>query len=300
VSRRAETLVWERSRAKGSNLLVLLHLADCAQSDGRDAWPGVPAIAAAARLSQRGARYILHRLERDGEIVVELNSDGRAVEIGSRRVQPAWFIHLRCVCDFDAYQAQPQQEKFATTGFPDGRRRQRQSLPDDRKTLHDNGNGLSAKPEKSRIAYKEDPSEILERDPRTEIAREGHRRHAFCPPRGDGFCVPAFLHQEFDAMLGIHGPEFDLLAWYVETDKRRRQEQPTVGDPLAWWRDGLRAEMQRRGWLIPRGVLRDRRADATVASGSTCPHPTRCATISACIERTIREGRAARAAGAVS
>lgn len=123
MSKRAETLVWERARAKGSNLLVLVRLGDCADDDGRDAWPGLKRLAAWCRLTERALRYILHKLERDGEIVIDLNTDGRHVLIGRRRFHPEWFIHLRCVFDWEAYQLEPESENFSSSHFPKGRKR---------------------------------------------------------------------------------------------------------------------------------------------------------------------------------
>lgn len=50
------------------DLLVLLVLADHAQDDGSNAFPGVQTIAHHARLTRRGAQLALRRLEDDGHI----------------------------------------------------------------------------------------------------------------------------------------------------------------------------------------------------------------------------------------
>lgn len=113
MSLRAMTLVWERSRAKGSNLLVLLAIADCAHDDGRDAWPTTGTLALKGRLTDRAVRLVLHKLEFEGEITIEVNSTGRVIELrAGRRIEPQWFLHIRCVCDWAVYAAE-KPEKFS-------------------------------------------------------------------------------------------------------------------------------------------------------------------------------------------
>lgn len=102
MSRRAETLVWERSRAAGNELLVLLAIADYARQDGRDAYPSPQLLAARSRLTDRGVRKILHRLEAAGEIVVELNAEFRRPDESG--TPPRWFLHVRCVCAWEIYE----------------------------------------------------------------------------------------------------------------------------------------------------------------------------------------------------
>jgi hypothetical protein len=104
VSLKATTLVWERSRAKGSNLMMLLAISDYSKDDGRFAWPSPATLAFKTRLTQRGAELILKKLVKDGEVLPELEKDGR------------FYLHLRCVCDWPAYQAEgeiPEREKFS-------------------------------------------------------------------------------------------------------------------------------------------------------------------------------------------
>lgn len=250
MSRRAETLVWERARAKGSNLLVLLVLADCAQHDGRDAWPGVKYMADAARLTVRGVRFVLAKLVADGEIVIEDNVTARPTTAGSRQIIPQWFIHVRCVCDWDGYQAegkdfpQPEGKVFPPPG----------------KDCPDGGKPATA-------LYKE---KILEPDPRTENARA---RLAFAGTRID---VPKFLHDEFTKQLGANGAAlFDLLAWYPRLDTQ--DDGPIVGDLLAFIRHAFAEETKR--------VFGSRRVGAPRLAYADwiCPHdPPRCTHPSRC------------------
>ncbi len=63
--------VIEKSDQKGSNLLVLLMIANHAHTDGTGACPAIPTLAAETRLTERGVRYILPKLELSAELVIE-------------------------------------------------------------------------------------------------------------------------------------------------------------------------------------------------------------------------------------
>jgi hypothetical protein len=60
-----QALAWaiEKSVHKGSNLLVLLMIANHCDSAGNNAFPSIPTLAAESRLSERGVRYVLEKLE---------------------------------------------------------------------------------------------------------------------------------------------------------------------------------------------------------------------------------------------
>jgi Helix-turn-helix domain len=74
VSVQSTSWVIKKSGQKGSNLLVLLMIADHADTAGRNAYPSVSTLAAESRLSERGVRYILAKLERSSELVIERNA----------------------------------------------------------------------------------------------------------------------------------------------------------------------------------------------------------------------------------
>lgn len=164
MSKRAEAIVWERSRAKGSNLLTLIKIAEYADDDGRDAWPSVQTLAKWCRLTERGLRVILHRLEQDGEIDIDANTEGRAVQVGKRTFRPEWFLHVRCVCEPEQF-AGSTASRRASAPFKEGR--------PNRKTLPVSGAPASALtgkvfPETGKIAYpKPEKSGFLSFDPRT-------------------------------------------------------------------------------------------------------------------------------------
>jgi DNA-binding MarR family transcriptional regulator len=256
----------------------LLCIADYAQHDGRDACMGIAALATATKLTPRAVRYVLHKLERDGEILIEWNSDRRSIRTSTgREFCPEWFVHVRCLCEQDAYLSDEESEKFSSTAFRIGRPRIRKRLPipttpKPEKFARQSEN-FSRKSEKSRIAYK-DPLEIQEQDPSTT---RRHRRHVFCPPdQQDGFCVPEFLHNELTTMLGARAGEFDLLGWYVATDAKRRTVRPTVSSGLEWWRQQLRDEFVERGWVERRRQAGSDRRDVGGYVPFECPHTPSC------------------------
>jgi len=62
------TRVWKHSAAKGGNLLVLLAIADNADTETGEAFPGVAYLAAKTRLSVRGVKYATKNLIEMGEL----------------------------------------------------------------------------------------------------------------------------------------------------------------------------------------------------------------------------------------
>jgi hypothetical protein len=69
MSIKVATQVWNGSRHKSGDLLVLLALADHADDQGK-AWPGIPLLARKARLSERHTRRCLNRLVSSCEVEV--------------------------------------------------------------------------------------------------------------------------------------------------------------------------------------------------------------------------------------
>jgi len=67
---KAMNAVWEHANAKGSNLLVLLALADYAHDDGTLAYPSIKTLCDKTRLSERAVQYCLRKLVEEGEIVL--------------------------------------------------------------------------------------------------------------------------------------------------------------------------------------------------------------------------------------
>lgn len=167
MSKAAEAAVWKRSRAKGSNRLVLVRIADCcSEDDGTFAFPSVQFLARETLLTERAVQYILHRLERDGEIAIDRNVEGQFVEIRGRRFQPPWFIHVRCACDWETYQRHEQSEKFASSAFTRGRRRSKpenenfahSAAADKRKDFGANRTPVRTKPKNHVEHIRKDPS----------------------------------------------------------------------------------------------------------------------------------------------
>lgn len=69
MSIRVMTNVWQHSKCKGADLLLLLAIADNANDDGY-AWPGIESLATKTRMSQRSIQYNTKRLAAAGELVI--------------------------------------------------------------------------------------------------------------------------------------------------------------------------------------------------------------------------------------
>lgn len=66
--------VWNHSRSRHGARLVLLAIADCASSDGGNAWPSNAEIARKSGLTERGVRLALSELVKLGELVIMPNA----------------------------------------------------------------------------------------------------------------------------------------------------------------------------------------------------------------------------------
>ncbi|MEO6767609.1 MAG: helix-turn-helix domain-containing protein [Umezawaea sp.] len=71
MSIRVVTWVWDHSPVAGTELLMLLAIADQANDQGRDSWPSIDNLAGRTRLNQRTVQRVLKRLEDEGHLVIE-------------------------------------------------------------------------------------------------------------------------------------------------------------------------------------------------------------------------------------
>lgn len=72
--------VFEHSQHSGTELLMLLAIADFADDDGR-AYPSVPTLAKKTRMQPRNANYVLAELQRSGELSVLRNAGPRGANL---------------------------------------------------------------------------------------------------------------------------------------------------------------------------------------------------------------------------
>lgn len=72
MSVRTMSRVWEHSQHAGSDLLMLLAIADFSDDDGR-AFPAVATLATKCRMKMRNCQYILRSLELSGELSILAN-----------------------------------------------------------------------------------------------------------------------------------------------------------------------------------------------------------------------------------
>lgn len=71
------TWVWDYSKAKGIDRLVLLAIADCANDIGAQAWPSLLTLARKANVSKRTIQRSIEALVLSGELVVDRPGGGR-------------------------------------------------------------------------------------------------------------------------------------------------------------------------------------------------------------------------------
>jgi hypothetical protein len=76
MSVRTMSRVWSDSQHAGSELLMLLAIADFADDDG-NAYPSVAALARKCRMQPRNANYVLVALQKSGELEVRVNEGPR-------------------------------------------------------------------------------------------------------------------------------------------------------------------------------------------------------------------------------
>lgn len=80
MSVRTMAAVWERSQHSGTNLLMLLAIADFADDDGR-AYPAVPTLARKCRMKERNAQYILSELVESDELTIQRGKGPRGSNV---------------------------------------------------------------------------------------------------------------------------------------------------------------------------------------------------------------------------
>ncbi|WNV83089.1 helix-turn-helix domain-containing protein [Umezawaea sp. Da 62-37] len=71
MSIKTMTWVWDHSPAAGTELLMLLTIADQANDQGKEAWPSIDNLARRTRLNRRTVQRVLHRLTIDGHLLIE-------------------------------------------------------------------------------------------------------------------------------------------------------------------------------------------------------------------------------------
>lgn len=215
MSREAEALVWKRSRAKGSNLLVLVKIADWATDEGLDAFGSPKALAKWTRMTERALRYILHRLEAAGEITIELNVERRTITIEKRTFAPEWFIHVRCVAEWETYQGESKSAKFSASRFKSGRpkgTKQSAKFSAKPEKISEEPEKFSEKSEKSRTAYKERSGTDPLIDPVSEVQAGAAPR----PTPPDAGACPSSPSDNIGVITRLTHDAIELLGPYSD------------------------------------------------------------------------------------
>ncbi|WP_141983511.1 helix-turn-helix domain-containing protein [Saccharothrix saharensis] len=77
MSIRIMTWVWEHAEAAGTDLLLMLAIADSADDQGRNAWPSITDLSRKTRLDERTVQRRLKRLHDQGRIAIEIGGGRR-------------------------------------------------------------------------------------------------------------------------------------------------------------------------------------------------------------------------------
>ncbi|MCS6601675.1 helix-turn-helix domain-containing protein [Burkholderia pseudomallei] len=89
MSINAMRIVWEKFPRGGSEMLVMLALADWCDDDGRSLYPSMNSIARKSRLSRSQTQRIVHRFVAEGFLEVVENSTG-----GDHKKTPHYWLRL--------------------------------------------------------------------------------------------------------------------------------------------------------------------------------------------------------------
>lgn len=81
--------VFERSRSKKNARLLLLAIADCANDEGRQAYPSMPKLQQKTGLSERSVTNLVAELEKLGELKVSRNAGPRGCNLYTVVMTPA-------------------------------------------------------------------------------------------------------------------------------------------------------------------------------------------------------------------
>lgn len=308
MSIKAITLVHERTRAKGSNLLALIAIADYAKDDGRGAFPSAATIAWKSRLSDRAAELIIRKLVQDGEVQPEWDETNHRL-----------YLHIRCIFEWVPYQAEgPVPQRDERTGARRVRENFARSLVaaalsrrDTKLSSHDTLREDSCPlPEKSPVENtgSDGPAETSAAQPSRSV-NDPIRDPVSTPPAAAGL-VDRFNRFWFAYPKKV-GKDAAWRAW-----KRRRPDGPLTAEivaalerqreylaredgqytpnPATWlnegrWQDEPPAVRPRATRPFTATELADARQVLRARGG--CPHDPTCENAQACVGSIIRQWR---------
>ena len=155
--------VWERSKQKGSALLLLLAIADFAHDDGGGAYPSIETLARKVRMSRRNTKLLLQKLEAAGEIEVQRGAGPQRCNVYRVQTLPPATSPL---CNPEGSEG----EKHSHEGEKISAARGKTSAPQGEKSGQGGVLGLSPNP---LIEPLSKPSREPSEEPRAARARDG-------------------------------------------------------------------------------------------------------------------------------
>jgi hypothetical protein len=246
------TWVWDHAEVAGTELLLLLAIADHADDHGGNAWPSIATLAAKTRLDPRTVRRVITRLEAAGHLVVTRRAGrsqtNRYALVMTAPTEPA---------DNRAEPATPTEEKGADCPHPatPEKRADRQGADCHGGVLPGGANARGVRAqlrphhEGTATPYKPPVRPLTTTTP---VEEETHPKHAM-------------------TVLDQLGPSWPL------TPAQRRRLAPEVDTALAaGWPTGRLAELLASnpdGVRSPFAVLADRLADLPPPPAAAAPTP---------------------------
>lgn len=268
MSVKALDAVFDHSRATGSTFTVALALADWCDQAFR-CYPSYNQIATKARCSRATAIAAIQELVTLGEWSVEKHGAAPSTDDadGPTNVRAQWRNTYRCLLVRRREVVQPvdhPSSAIESAGSPAAEPPVAREVVQPADHLSDAEGVQSASAggpiqtpqvvQSGDAHIRNKPSVRPSDQPSVCTPPKGHRAHAFC---GERFCVPQFLHDEFEKQLGDRGlARFDPFDWYARLDARYA-DIPIGGDVLAFVRGEFRAATKDL-FADPRRVLQNR------------------------------------------
>lgn len=184
MSVRVMSLVWERYPAGGSELLLMLALADFASDDGDRIYPSVATLSKKVRQSERNVQRLLRKLVKSGLLEIVGN------EHGGKGLATRYHIPIERVTSLHPLLAERVTPRVAK-GDTQGRKGDTAMSPDP-----------SVEPSKNRVCTHAAPE-----CPHEQIVMLYHKYMPTCPP------VRRLHHERRDRMQALWNEHPDLDWW---------------------------------------------------------------------------------------
>ena len=326
--------VWQKSKAKGSDRLLLIALADCSDDDGVS-WPNQRWMARKTLLTDRACRTIVDRLAASGELVIERNINHIKPSLADR--VPRYFFRIVCVKN------KPEETSGSRSNKPEETSGSRSNKPEE------TSGSRSNKPEETSGSRSNKPEETSgSMDKRTGSLRPKNRKFssasllcrsdplgsddvqsaaaaASTPQPVENSETPQPVENSSNSpLLDLYGSVWaarygrpnappnhqqQLAAAKLCADHRWDELTMALGAFIASDEPGVITcqhafplfAKQALRWIVTATKAGQKKARANAMGlGRNCPHSIRCETFSACRDRILADARSERALATIT